>query len=52
MHKVRARINFEFSWSYDVLQVERISRTTKLKFLDTWFKRYELNKLTEGLILI
>jgi hypothetical protein len=52
MHKVCARNNFGFYWSYDVLQVEGIPETTKLKFLDTLFKGYELSKQTEGSIPI
>jgi hypothetical protein len=52
MHKVCARINFGFYWSYDVLQVEGIPETTNLQFLDNQNKKYDFNKLTEGLIPI
>jgi hypothetical protein len=47
MHKVCARINFEISWSYDVLHDLGIPKTTNLLFLDGQNKRYELNKLTD-----
>jgi hypothetical protein len=47
MHKVCARMKFDVSWFYYVLQDERIPMTTNLQFLDGQNKRYELNKIID-----
>jgi hypothetical protein len=48
MHKVCARVKSGLSGSYGVLQDKGFPKTTKLKVLDTWLNRYELNELIEG----